>query len=279
VVTDEEARAHLHTLANSGEAIYLGPVGFAAAITDEFKAYEALTEDRAALARLEPDLSRLVRTGAPGAVLYAALLLKRLDRDVTADLAPYRDDRRQVTVWPGGCVPMAMWLAEAARWVEGEHWQHPEHAAEFEQSRRAARFESIKGAKWFELPSARDVERKRSGGQPADLEGAWTHAFLDIVTGPAEDREEHRAAIDALVTEGSPVARLYGALIVRVEDPAAAERVLDELARSGHKMSCLRKKSALRALASRLLDGWAYEIVQRPAADVVAEARAWSHGS
>jgi len=120
----------LEPIAAATHSVELGPVGYAALRTEAFKAYKHLYDDREALAHAEPALLALAETGAPAAVVYAALLLRRAGRDIASLVARYADDRREVTIAEGGCsLPPPYWLCEALRWVHGERWQHPEHSS------------------------------------------------------------------------------------------------------------------------------------------------------
>lgn len=202
-------------------------------------------------------------------VLYAALLLEKLGRDVTSALAAYGDDRRAVTVHPGGCMVFSMWLAEAIRYVtKGELWQHPVRKAEQELASRAQRFTDLERVTWFRLPTPREVRGARNGEGHRD-------PFLSILTSPSEEQREHRADIEALAARGNFGGRLYGALLLRHVDPAAGERALDELATCGALIAYRRDKPLLRTLFSRLLYRDEYDIENRPIADVVAELRHW----
>src|SRR5436853_18000 len=116
-MTLEEARKQLAVLRTATTSIELGPMGYAAVVTDACPAFRALEADREALAQLELDLVAVTRDGSPAAILYAALLLRELDRDVAPLLEPYRDDRRPCKVSPGGCTSMMYSMADAARWV------------------------------------------------------------------------------------------------------------------------------------------------------------------
>jgi hypothetical protein len=225
---DEATRAHLATLARAASSVALGPVGVAATVSDECRAYLTLAEDRAALETLEPELVRLTREGAPGAIVYAALLLRRLGRDVAPLLEPYRDDRRACSVFPGGCMSTTHWLSEAVHWVlTGQPWSHPERLLEYE-------LQTLAGANWLELPSqkllAHTREGRRRDGRMAS--GNWVFTFTELFLDRAK-LQRARPALERLLAHQVPHVRLYAALLIRELDRDAGESALAAQALSG----------------------------------------------
>lgn len=274
-MTNDPARTHLDLLARAGSSVDLGPKGVAAFVSPALHAYQALAADRDALARLEPELSRLVRDGEPGAVIYAALLLRALGRDVRAMLAVHDDDRRPCVIWPGGCSPRMMWLAEAVRWIHGEEWLHPAHAAQEHVREWTGRLAALGDATWFELPSAQALEFKEKGIRVRDIDGVWTHRFLELVTAPRVELRALRVDMDAMLAHASVLTQLYVALVLRVIDRDAGDRALAQLAAAGGMVPCHRRKGPAGVIA-RLLGGDGYRVVEVPVADVVAELASWN---
>ncbi|HET9933270.1 MAG TPA: hypothetical protein VFQ35_21345, partial [Polyangiaceae bacterium] len=228
------AQAHLAVLASAVSSVELGPVGVAAQVTDGFRAYQALTADRDALRGLEPELVRLTREGSPAAIIYAALLLRGLGRDVVPLLASYREDHRPCSVFPGGCQGVTHWLNEAARWVTtGEFWSDPDRLLGYD-------IESLARANWFELPSARLLEAARAGrrrdGRMAS--GNWVFTFTELFVDASKLRRA-RPLLENLLTNGQPPVRLYAALLLREADRATGERALASLAGAGGEVARL----------------------------------------
>lgn len=224
----DAARALLATLARADSSVALGPVGFAATVTDECRAYRALAQDRAALQMLEPELVRMTREGSPGAIVYAALLLRSLGRDVTPLVEAYRDDRRPCAVFPGGCMSTTHWLGEAVQWVvSGQYWSHPERLLEHE-------LENLTRANWFELPSLKLLEHTREGrrrdGRMAS--GNWVFTFTELFLDRAK-LERARPALERLIAHPVPHVRLYAALLIRELDRTAGDSALAAQALSG----------------------------------------------
>ncbi len=225
---DDPARAQLATLAGATDAVSLGPVGVAAIVSDECRAYLALKDDLAALSRLEPELVRLTREAAPAAVIYAALLLRRLGRDVAPLLEPYRDDRRRCSMAPGGCMVVTSWMCEAVHHLlTGEHWSHPERLLE-------AELDQLAGANWFELPSRKLLERTQKGrrrdGRMAS--GHWVFTFTELfLDRPKLGRA--RPTLERWLAHEAPQLRLYAALLLRELDRSAGENALSAQALSG----------------------------------------------
>ena len=236
-MTEAQARAHLAVISNAGSSIQLGPAGFAATIGEDLKAFKALAADRKTLAPLEPELWRLVREGEPGAVLYAAMLLHTLGRETREALAIYAADQRPCTIWPGGCSPMPMPLADAVRFIHGEN---PFISSEPKPVKLYAnRLGWLGRASYFALPPARAFELLEKGHWPHDVKlSGSTQGFLECWRNPADLRELRTPGLDSLLAHPSMVARLYGALLLRRIDRAAGERVLDELAASGGVVPC-----------------------------------------
>lgn len=225
---DDATRSQLATLARASSSVALGPAGYAATVSDECRAYLALAQDRTALEALEPELVRLTREGPPGAIVYAALLLRSLGRDVSPLLEPYRDDRRDCRVFPGGCMSMTHWLSEAVRWVlTGQPWSHPDRLLEYELDRLA-------GANWFELPSEKLLEHTREGrrrdGRMAS--GNWVFTFTELFL-DRDKLQRARPALERLLAHQVPHVRLYAALLLRELDRSAGESALAAQALSG----------------------------------------------
>lgn len=225
-MTEVHARELLAVLAATGSTVTLGPAGFAATVTEECRAYLALASDVDAVIGLEAEHRELVRRGSPAAVIYAALLLRRADRDIAALLEGHADDRRPMTIFTGGCTAMSYWLCEAVRWVNGEPWSHPERVL-------LSCLDRIAKPGWFELPSAKLMAAKAAGlrrdGRAA--RGRWTFAFLELLEAP--DLALVRAGIEALLGSANPAARLYAALLIRRIDRGAGKRALAGIAAAG----------------------------------------------
>lgn len=259
-----ELTDHLAVLAASGSRVTLGPIGFAATVTPELAAYRALAADRDALARHEAALVTMLDAAEPGPVVYAALLLEQLGRDVAPLLARFADDRRPLHLWMGGCSPSPpTWLAEWVRSRGGAPWTHPDHAAEQAARARDEKLASLAQARWFELPSRDALELARKGIRPRDIEGRWVFDFLALLNGP---RAELRALnLATLAAAGALPGRLYGALLLREVDRNST--VLDAIAAAGGEVPCLRARSFVDKLVG------ASAVKPRPIADVVAELR------
>jgi hypothetical protein len=257
-MTLEAARQQLAVLRAATSRIELGPMGYAAVVTDECRAFQALAADREVLAQLEPDLVGVTRDGNPAAIVYAALLLRGLGRDIVPLLASYRDDRRPCVVFPGGCMGISQWLAEATRWaIDGTLWTHP--------ARRAAHeLDTIARASWFELPStavlAAAPMRQRKGRA---AQGIWVFSFAELLAAP-DELATARPDVQALLGHAEPPVRLYAALLLRALDRPAGERALASLAAAGGKVE---------RLSPGLLNRQRTRAV--PVADVIAELAAW----
>ena len=234
---DDESRAHLAALASADTSVALGPVGYAAIVSEPCRAYLALEADRAALARLEPELVRLAREGSAAAVIYAVLLLRRLGRDVSPLLEPYRDDRRPCSLAPGGCIVYSSWMCETVHWLlTGEQWAHPERLLEMELSYLA-------GANWFELPSQKLLAHTRAGRRRDGnlASGRWVFTFTDLLF----DREKlarARPGLDGLLGHEAPQVRLYAALLLRELDEDAGESALGAQALTGATVHQLKPR-------------------------------------
>jgi len=257
----DPAEVALATLAQADGSVALGPVGVAAVVGDDCRAYLALAESPSTLERLESSLVRLTREGRPGAIIYAALLLRRLGRDVRPLLEPYRDDRRACTVFPGGCMGMTHWLCEAVHWVTtGEHWAHPDRLLGYE-------IEQLEGANWFELPSRKLLEHQRDG-RPRDgrmASGNWVFTFTELYFDRAKLRRA-LSALQGLLAHAVPHVRLYAALLIREVDREAGQRELSRLALSSQSVCRLApSRWGRRSTRTKLV----------PIADVVSELARW----
>ena len=266
----------VEVLAKASGSVELGPVGYAAVRTEAFKAYKSLVDDREALARAEAALVELVASGGPAAVVYAALLLRELGRDLAPLVARYADDRREVTIAEGGCsIPPPYWLCEAVRWVQGERWQHPVHAEAIRELQRAQRVEALRGAKFFELPSAQALEFAEKRVRQRDIDGVWTHRFLDLLCAPREELRAMRGRLDALATDPSIATRLYAALIMREIDREAGQRALAALAAAGGGVPCHRKAGLVVRAVVKVFSGAGYDVIEVPVAEVVEQLARW----
>jgi len=253
----DPARAQLAVLAAAEGSVTLGPAGYAGVMTDACRAYQALVADRAAVDRLAPELIRLTRDGSPAAIIYAALLLRGAGHDVGPLLAPYADDRRPMSVFPGGCTAVGFWMCEAVRWaVTGQWWSHPERLLEHE-------VEGIESPNWFELPSAKLLRTAPTGRLDGrDARGRWTFAFVRLWVAP--DLALMRRRLDELLGHPNASTRIYAALLIRRLDRTAGDRALTELAAS--------------KLEVERLHPWLFDSLRTrrvPIAHVIRELSAW----
>jgi hypothetical protein len=255
----DPAREWLAVLAAAHGSVELGPVGYAAQVTDACRAYQALASDREALARLEPELVGMMREGSPAAIIYAALLLRAGGRDVAPLLAAYADDRRPLGVCSGGCTVMTHWLCEATRWVAtGEHWAHPERMLALE-------LDYLERANWFELPADEVLQTAREQGRRdgRNAVGNWTFTFAELFVAPKKLRGA-RPRLEQLLVHQAPAVRLYAALLLRALDPPAGERALAVIAAAGgdvERLQPTRFRKERRTIT--------------PVVEVVAELASW----
>jgi hypothetical protein len=255
----EVAQQHLAALRAATTRVELGPFGYAAVVTDEVRAFQALAADCDALARLEPELVGMTRDGSAAAVIYAALLLRLLGHDVAPLLARYRDDRRSCSVLPGGCTILPpQSLADAASWAT--------HGtlASYPMPMTRAELDAIAGALWFELPSAAMLaaapKRRRNGRTP---EGAWVSSFAELLVAPAR-LTAARAELDTLLGHIDAPVRLYAALLLRALERPAGERALAAMAAVGGSVDRLHP-GLLNRRRTRAV----------PIADVIAGLATW----
>lgn len=223
----EPARAHLAVLEAAG-SVDLGPFGYAAHVSDACRAYKALATDRDAVVALEAELVRVTREGSPPAIVYAALLLRGVGRDVAPLLRAYTDDRRDVHVHPGGCGALMFWLCEAIRWAEtGQYWTHPD-------KQLAQAIDALRQPAWFELPPAEVIAKTRETGTCDfhKVHGHWVRSFTELLVAPDKIRAA-RVRLDGILASDHSVARLYAAVLVREIDRAAGERALAAIAGRG----------------------------------------------
>jgi hypothetical protein len=204
-------------------SVELGAVGYAAARTPAFLAYEALRTDREALRAHEDELVAIVGSNdsKPAAIIYAAYLLQAMGRtDLRELLARWDDDRRECTIWPGGCCGSTHWLCEATRFVMGETWSHPVRLL-------AISIEQIERANWLELPSDDTMRAIREGRRPDYRAHAiWVFRFAELhESAPAQ----LRLAREMLEAIRPLVARVYAALLIRQIDRVAGDVRLDKL--------------------------------------------------
>jgi hypothetical protein len=226
-MTTDHANIQLARLAAANDSVELDAMGYAATVTDACRAYRALAADRGAVLRHEAELVRMTRDGLPGAIIYAALLLREAGHDIAPLLAAHANDRRPLTVYPGGCQGITHWLCEAVRWaVNGELWSHPERLL-------AYKVEALEKAKWLELPSA-EVLRVVAEGQVRErgllVVGKWTLSFIDLLVSP--HLAAMRPQLDVLLGHANLVARIYAALLIRKLDRPAGDHALATIAPS-----------------------------------------------
>jgi len=212
----------LEWLVAADSSVELGPAGYAATVTPRCKAYLDLLGDREALRSHENDLVAILKSNAkPAAIVYAAFLLKALERaDLRELLAPYDDDRRPCTIFPGGCMGISHWLCEATRYVLGETWSHPVRLL-------AISLEQIERANWLELPSDDTMRAIREQRRPDyRSQPLWVFRFAELHESPPATL---RLGRDLIAAMRSPAARIYAALLIRRIDPPAGEVRLDKL--------------------------------------------------
>lgn len=113
----QEARRNLSVLARAdGNLVVLGPIGFAAQVTEECRAYRELLADRGALAALKGELEALAAAGSAVARIYAALLLRVVDETAARiRLEAMLKSREPCAITHGGCVIPSGTLGETAR--------------------------------------------------------------------------------------------------------------------------------------------------------------------
>ena len=79
-MSTSEARKNLSILARAeGPLVVLGPIGFAARVTEECRAYRELVADRDALVALKDEVATLAARGPAAPRIYAVLLLRSID--------------------------------------------------------------------------------------------------------------------------------------------------------------------------------------------------------
>jgi hypothetical protein len=257
-MTLDAARQQLGVLCATTDRVELGPWGYMAVVTEGCRAFRALAADRETLARLEPDLVRVMHDGSSAAIVYAALLLRGLGRDVAPLLAPYHDDPRPCTVFPDGCMGLMQSLAEASRWAT--HCTVSRHPMRL----TASELDTIANAAWFELPSAAVLAaaptRERNDRA---AHGTWVFSFAELLVAPAVVAIS-RSQVEALLPHAEPQVRLYAALLVRALDGLAGQRALAALAAAGGNVDRLHPGLFNRRRTRPV-----------PVADVVAELAAW----
>jgi hypothetical protein len=277
-VTEEQARSRLALLAVAHEVV-LGPRGIAAEMTMEAEAYRALVKSRELLGTLVPELTEIVKTGSPAGVTYAVALLAELDHDVESFVAAYADDRRELTIYPGGCKFSRVWLAEAVRQVSGdEYWRHPAREAPTMSAEvRDRHLQALRKAKWLELPSQEIIYRRGWSNPPKhDIDGAWVHDLLALYSLPAKERIGLADTFVELATAPSPtlVGPMYGVALLRSADRARAEATLASFATREGRVRVHEQKHGVWDFV-RVLGGPAYRVRKRPLAEVVELVRTW----
>ena len=225
----------LDWLAAVDSSVELGPSGYAAIVTPRCKAYLDLLGDREALRAHEDELVAILKSNAasPGAIVYAAFLLKALGRaDLRELLAPYDDDRRECSIWPGGCCGSTYWLCEATRFVMGEMWSHPVRLL-------GISLEQIERAKWLELPGDETMRAVREGRRiDGRLHAFWVFRFAELhESGPAK----LRLGRDLIERMKPLVARVYAALLVRQIERAEGDALLETLSNVNASVDILER--------------------------------------
>lgn len=249
----------------------------AGSTTLESEAYRALLGDREQLAKLVPELTELAKTGSPAAVTYAVSLLSKLGHDVEPLRVLYADDRREVTMYPGGCRFHEAWLGEAVRQVSGDdYWRHPAREQSMSSAQRERHIWALQKATWLEVPTAEVLDRQRWTTPPKhDIDGAWVRDFLALRSLPMRERMDLRATFEDLAARpGSLVGRLYGVSLLQAVDRAKADEALALIVDGGGKVPWHERKEGLWEVVRRL--GWkAYRIIERPVGEVAGELRGW----
>lgn len=116
----EVARQKLAVLAGAHGSVELGPVGFAAVVTETCQAYRDLVADHIALAAIKPEIAMLARSGPGARRIYAALLLRAIDDDAgTAALESMLDSNEPCDLALGGCMVMSSSVGAAVAHLLG----------------------------------------------------------------------------------------------------------------------------------------------------------------
>jgi hypothetical protein len=116
----ELARQKLAVLANAQRSVELGPVGFAAIVTDTCQAYRDLVSDAAALGAMKTEIEALARNGPGARRIYAALLLRTIDLEAgNAALESMSDSKEPCDLALGGCTVMSSSVSDAVAHLLG----------------------------------------------------------------------------------------------------------------------------------------------------------------
>jgi hypothetical protein len=116
----EVARLNLAVLARAERSVELGPVGIAAVITETCGAYRALAADPVAVSALKREIVELARSGPGARRIYAALLLRAIDREAgTAALESMSDSNEPCDLGLGGCTVLSSSVGHAVAHLLG----------------------------------------------------------------------------------------------------------------------------------------------------------------
>ncbi|HMI87801.1 MAG TPA: hypothetical protein VK550_27150 [Polyangiaceae bacterium] len=116
----EIARERLAVLAQAQGSVELAPVGIAAVVTETCRAYRELIADPAALRALKSDITVLARSGPGARRIYAALLLREIDREAGTDaLASMSTSNEACDLALGGCTVMSSSVGDAVAHLLG----------------------------------------------------------------------------------------------------------------------------------------------------------------
>jgi hypothetical protein len=108
------ARQKLAVLARADRSVELGPVGIAALVTETCEAYRDLVADPDALEELKNEIATLAKSGAGARRIYAALLLRKIDRDAgTVALESMSQSNEHCDLALGGCTVMSSSVGDA----------------------------------------------------------------------------------------------------------------------------------------------------------------------
>jgi hypothetical protein len=116
----EQARQRLGVLARARTSVELGPVGFAAEITETCQAYRDLVTDHEALAALKSEIEALARSGPGARRIYAAMILRAIDFEAgTAALEAMSDSNEPCDLALGGCTVLSSSVGDAVAHLLG----------------------------------------------------------------------------------------------------------------------------------------------------------------
>lgn len=107
-------------MARAERSVELGPVGFAAVVTEACQAYRDLVADPSSLIALRTEITDLARSGLPAARMYAALLIREIDGAAgTALLDAMSTSEEPCDLALGGCTVMSSSVGEAVAHLLG----------------------------------------------------------------------------------------------------------------------------------------------------------------